>query len=265
MYEIDQPEPPESFRRAWHEAGMHLQQQATEGIRWLRAELRPPLAEHLAFLLGNQLVFVFVEPEDALFGNKELFLRVSADAKAIPCLMPMAFVGGKFQPKYMGWGLVHALTNEPVNPAVLVSDELIEMSDWELHDMAIQVVRQGLQEEGKEVFSYQPSMEIDPSIWFYDGGDEFWVVVRAARYPATSAEMPANIENISKNCAHKAKGGFFASVGLACKDDPFLPDGEGAIPLYRGHGMFVKYEGLEPVSGGMADVRAELRDTSHID
>jgi hypothetical protein len=41
--------------------------------------------------------------------------------------------------------------------------------------------------------------------------------------------------------------GFFASVTVANADDPFDPSGENAMPLYRGHGMMVRFEGLELV------------------
>jgi hypothetical protein len=34
-------------------------------------------------------------------------------------------------------------------------------------------------------------------------------------------------------------------VGIASAAQPFNADGEPAVPLWRGHGMNVRYEGLE--------------------
>jgi hypothetical protein len=247
MYQIDQQSPPLAFIEAWHAAGSHLQEQAREGIQWLRATLQYPMAEHLSFRLGNQIIFVYLEPEGADYGNPELFLKVAYEANAVPCSMPMVKAGEHWSPRHMGWGLVHMETDNPVDPGLLVSDELIEISDWEVHDMAIQVVRTYLEKEGKQRITSQPAVDIDPSVWFDDEGKSYWVVVRGARYPATKAEIPNHIDDIKADCAELGEGGYFASVVLANADDPYSPDGEGALPLYRGHGMHVKYEGLEAV------------------
>jgi hypothetical protein len=48
-------------------------------------------------------------------------------------------------------------------------------------------------------------------------------------------------------CAKMGKSGFFASVSVASADDPFDPSGSNAMPLYRGHAMIVRFEGLESV------------------
>ena len=81
MYQIDQEEPSSTFKRAWQLAGRHLQLQAQDGFNWLRADLNPPLAEHLSFIIGNQLIFVYVEAAEFTFQrNKELFLNVAKNA-----------------------------------------------------------------------------------------------------------------------------------------------------------------------------------------
>ena len=75
---------------AWSAAGKHIQAQAGEGLNWLRSSLNPPMAEHLSFRLGNQIFFVFVEAAEASFDHASpLFMRVSEEAKAVPCIMKM--------------------------------------------------------------------------------------------------------------------------------------------------------------------------------
>ncbi|MHC1699977.1 MAG: hypothetical protein AB9900_03230 [Humidesulfovibrio sp.] len=247
MYEIEQDEPPKDFAVAWQCAGMHIQKMGQEGINWLRATLNPPLAEHLSFRLGNQLIFVFVDIDGFPFSGKrkQLFLNVSDEATAIPCVMRMQQRLAVFEPAHRGWGLVHANTGQEVDPASLVSDELIEMSNWELHDFSVQVVRDQLEKEGKNVFSSQSSLHIDPSIWFEDKGMPFWVVVRSGRYPQQQAPRPANLAEIKASCARMSPNGFFASVTAANANDPFTSD--KGMPLYRGHGLYFRYEGLESV------------------
>ena len=79
-----------------------------------------------------------------------------------------------------------------MDPAALVTDARIPMTDWELHDFAVQVVRESLEREGCELMSWQGDPEVDPSIWFIGrSGHPEWVVVRAARFPAPHPAHPA--------------------------------------------------------------------------
>ena len=165
--------------------------------------------------------------------------------------MPMTERLTGYEPAFPGWGLIHAETQEPVIPADMVSDDLIEMSDWELHDFAIQVMKSKLEEEGKKVFSAQSSRKIDPSIWFEEDRDQYWVVVREVRHPEKQAAMPTNISEISEFCSRKSQGGYFASVKVANYDDPFDPDADSNgnfLPLYRGHRLMAGFEGLVQVA-----------------
>ena len=65
-------------------------------------------------------------------------------------------------------GLRDARTGRAIDPPGLVSSEPIEMSDWEVHDFAIQIVASQIETSAGAVFSKQPSLHIDPSVWFRD-------------------------------------------------------------------------------------------------
>lgn len=81
----------------------------------------------------------------------------------------------------------------------LVTDEKVEMTLWEVHDMAVQVVRDYVEKQGFQLMSWQGNPEVDPSIWFVSTTRKpEWVVVRSAKYPANSAERPANWAAIAK-------------------------------------------------------------------
>lgn len=249
MYPVEQSPPSDDFKNAWSAAGQHIQKQADSGLSWLRATLNPPMAEHLSFRIGNQIFFIFIEAAEFSYPQgKELFDKVCLEAYAIPCLMPMKNWFGKWKPSNSGWGLVHTKSNKVINPLDYVSNELIELTDWELHDFAIQVVCSHLEKEGKKVFSKQPSTEIDPSIWFEDSSGTHFVVVRSARYPAIEALAPSNISDIKQGCAQLSKSGYFASVVFASSEDPFDPEAKSNgnyLPIYRGHGVFPKFPGLK--------------------
>ncbi len=251
MYTIEQKKPDLAFIKAWQAAGHHIQQLGQGGVNWVRADLNPPMIEHLSFRIANQLFFIFVEAAEFNFQqNKLAFLEASKEAAAIPCILPMTEHLAEFKPATAGWGLLHAETGKSINPLELVSDELIEISDWELHDFAIQVVRDSLMKEGKKVFSAHSSLAQDPSIWFEESGQVFWVVVRAVRYPELDAQIPSNINDIQDNCSHMGKAGYFASVSIGNSNDPFDPkakENKNYLPLYRGHPMFIKYEGLKEI------------------
>jgi hypothetical protein len=249
MYKIEQGELPQSFIEAWQYAGQHIQKMGQKQVNWLRATLNQPIAEHLSFRFGNQLFFIYVETDVLPFvGNRQsLFLNVAREANAIPCLLKMVRKAGSYQPSLPAWGLINAETGQTVNPPSMVTNKPIVMSDWELHDFAIQVIRLYLEKQGKKVFSAQSSLHIDPSIWFESDNIPHYVVVRADRYPKQKAQRPTNLADIKQSCAAMSQSGFFASVTVANADDPFDPSGKIITPLYRGQAMIVNFERLEPL------------------
>lgn len=246
MMKIIEDAPSDRFRDAWRVAGNHILAQADGGINWLRTDLNSPLIEHLSFRIGNQLFFVFVEAEEFNFDNyKDLFISTANNASAIPCIMPMTERLTGYETSVSGWGLVHAESGKIINPLDLVSDELMLMSDFELHDFAIQVVKDSLTKEGKTVV-YMQSSDMDPSVWFEEDGNRSWVVVRAVRYPQKDV-ITITSDDINADVSGLDGKGYCAFVSVANADDPFDPaasDNGNYLPLYRGHGMIVSYKGL---------------------
>ncbi len=251
MHIIDQEEPSEDFQAAWVAAAKHIQTQCREGIKWIRVNLRLPFIEHLSFIIGNQLFFVFVEAEEFELSNRyDAFIVYADKANAVPLVITMKKNIGIYEPSSGGWGLLNAVTKAPVDPLALVSDKLIEISDWELHDFAISVVKNELIEEGKTVYSTCSDMEINPSLWFEENGEHCWVVIRGLRHPSISAERPEGLDQIAEGVPRKNSSGYYALVMVANSDDPFDPeaaDSDNFLPLYRGHGMTVKYTGIQPI------------------
>lgn len=247
MHEITMAEPSHDFLAMWKAAGNHIQSFFQDGLQsWLKVDPRPPFLEHLSFRLGNQVFFIRVEDVEEraeVPGNREGLLSVAEGWNGYPCLMPMRRTLRGWEPDRPGWGMIDLRDGKRINPSMLVTDDPVAMTDWELLDFAVQVVRNDLKESGYEIMSSHSNPQVDPNIWFVADmakGPE-WVVVRAARLTERHAERPASLDAIARNVAPMSRHGHFASVSFASTDDP-----EG--PLWRGHGAEVAFEGLEPVT-----------------
>lgn len=244
MYAIDMQEPAEKLYQARGYAIDHMHSQGQGAVSWMVSGINNPTDFHLCFRLGNKLFAVLVDVVDSELSipDKEYNRLISfcESNNITPCIYKIKEgEPGEFSQEYGDWNLIDAQSGEPVNPVELVSDELIEMTDWEVHDMAVQQVVEVLKNEGKKVYSHQSILKIDPTIWFDDGENDSWVVVRAERYPEKEAKVPDNIDEIKSSVeSRKPLGctGYFASVVIASQEDSF--DGENITPLYRGHGMF---------------------------
>lgn len=256
MHDIEMHDVSDEFARCWQAAGRHIQTQVQGPFHsWLKASLNPPFLEHLSFRLGNQLFFIRIEDVDkklAVPGSRTGLLSIAEGCNGYSCLMRMRCRAGIWAPETSGWGLLDARTGKPIDPIALVSDERIEITDWELQDFAVQVVRDHLEKNGKKLMSWQGNPAVDPSIWYVGDTGPEWVVVRAVRYPVLTANPPAAWHQIVERCSRLGKVGYFASVSVANADDAFDPS--GAVPpepLWRGHKMVVRFEGLVTGPAGL--------------
>ena len=252
MHHIHMAEVSEEFARCWQVAGIHIQNQAQGGLHsWLRAHLNPPFLEHLSFRLGNQLFFVQLQDVDDVLempGHLGGLLSVADGCQGHACLMPMRKIMGEWRCVATGWGLMDARTKRTVNPVALISYEPIEMTDWELQDFAVQVVRSQLEKDGRQLMSWQGNPSVDPSIWFIGDDGPEWIVVRAARWPKRDVAIPSNIADIAKGSAKLTNKGNFAVVRVANANDPFDPMADkfgNFLPLFRGQGLSVGYDGMQ--------------------
>lgn len=243
MYDIPTDEATQEFAECWQAAGKHLETQVQGGIQsWLRAHLDPPFLEHLSFRLGNQLFFIrIVDSADRLEvpGSLQGLLSIADGCKGHACLLPMKkrLLGG-WETARTGWGLIDARSGSLVDPIDLVSDEKIEMTDWELHDFAVQIVRDQLIADGYPIISFHDNPGVFPSLWFDGDSGEEWVIVTACRFPEEKGTLPNNWHGIREQFGRRGKKGHVAHVGFANADNPFEP-------LWRGYGTHVRFCGLE--------------------
>ena len=251
MYEINASEVSTEFAECWKAAGLHIQNQAQGGLRsWLRAHLNPPFLEHLSFRLGNQLFFIQIIDVDGQLetpSNPNGLKMIANACNGHACFMPMRKINGQWMVLESGWGLVDVETIKPIHPVDLISEEKIVMTDWELQDFAVQIVKDNLIAQGKELTSWHGNPNVHPSIWFVGDNSLEWVVVKAARWPERECEIPENINEIAQTFEQVSTKGHFAAVKVASANDPFDPmakDNGNFSELYRGEGLTASYHGL---------------------
>jgi hypothetical protein len=249
MYEIELHEPTEEFARCWSAAGGHLNKIADYPVQgWLKIDLVPPFLEHLSFRLGNQLFYVRIVGADEYLevpGNPTGVLNVAKGCNGHACIMPMRRLGTEWVTDAPGWGLLDARTFEPIDPVAMLTEEKVEMTDWEFHDFGVQVVRTHIVEElGFELMSSQGNPEVDPSIWFVGENGPEWVVVRTVKFPEEEGNPPENIKDITQYCSDLGVAGHFASVALANSNQAEVKEGEKTLPIWRGSSMSVRFKGL---------------------
>jgi len=158
------------------------------------------------------------------------------------------------KPLSEGWNLLALETSLPISPPDLVTDKRIEMSEWELRNMAIQIVRDNVEHDGGKVLSFTDIIGVDPQVWFEEKtGKRAWVVVR--HYSVLSGDEAKEFVGLERQHRQLAPfDGYFGAVSLA-SSEPFLygRDGgiiplsrrfDGSAPLYRGDAFYVKFDGL---------------------
>ena len=140
MFPIELSTPSQKFAQCWQTAGRHLDIKGDGAINWLKSELTPPFLEHLSFRLGNQLFYirlVDVDKSVQMPCNLSGLMSVAKGCNGHACLMHMKNMDGEWQVLDPDWGLTCSSTNQSINPVDLFSDEIIEMTDWELQDFAV--------------------------------------------------------------------------------------------------------------------------------
>jgi hypothetical protein len=270
-YEIPRPEPSKEFLQARNVAGVSLQEQFTKhagrfpesrDFRWIKADLTWPSFDHLTFAYGNQIFSVLIEiidGEQSFLSEQEVqrCFTVCVRNRLIPCIFQVGV--RDMHALHKGWNLLALETSLPIDPSDLVTDERMEMSEWEMMNMSIQIVRQAITADGCNVLSFSDAPGIDPQVWFEnEAGKRCWIVVRL--YPKISDDLCEIEEFVGFEQQHKQLApfdGYFAPVSFA-SSEPVLYDRDGSIvplsrrfdgsaPLYRGDTFYIKFDGLKAI------------------
>ena len=226
-YPIEPFELTEEFKNCWLAAGRHLSLRVKDtGASWLRAEL-PCFREHLSFALGNQLFFIQFydvnQPKNGWLALNRLEAAVD-DANGLACLMPMENRSGKWCPVFDGWGLTDLTGETALNPVNFITDERIQMTEWERHDFGIQRVKEHLVKNGWKIDSWQSDLGVNPSIVARKDNEFNAFIVRTASRGDEIGQRPPNYKALADQLAHKGLVAKFVGLKMADANDPFDPE-----------------------------------------
>ncbi len=254
MYPIDRPSPTQFFVDVRTLVGCWLQEvmKKSNGAHWLKTILTYPCFEHLSIAYKNQIFCILIEIIDENTKKSYLpnqyrdnLINECNKNNLIPCVYKV-YVNDPLNPAYntlkpigQGWNLYHAVTGDLIDVEGIVSDLPVVMSEWELYDFAIQIVRDYIVNQlHYQILSYQNIIGIDPQLWFEDEHhNKKFVVIRYTKYPENKTPKPDNILAIKNNCNNY--GGYFASVAFHGEKVPDL--------LYRGDKAYLVFGGLEEI------------------
>lgn len=122
----------------------------------------------------------------------------------------------------------------------------IELSNWEVHDFGIQVVRQLLEKDGHDVEHWNSDTGALSQIIAIIDGRLTHIVVQTVCYPAVEAEFDTHkIRLAVERAANRGADLKIASVSLASADDPFDSNSTHSLPIFRGAGVNPRFAGLE--------------------
>ncbi len=262
LYDIDISSPSADFMECWKAAGDHLNRQLepylkmnTDDVKHcvhLRAHPFPPYMEHLSFRIGNQNFYIRIEDADQQCefpGHRNGLTAVAEGNGGWPCILPMVRRGphGQWKAQLPGWGLMQSKNRESIDPPSVVTDELIQMTDWEIYNLGIETVSGYLHDNNYEIMGCNDNPLVNPSIWFIGKSETLeWVVVSTAKFPEIRASQPKNVKEMVRNLYTMSKIGYFASVGVANASQGDNPN-DDIVPLWRGQQMKFRYDGLEPL------------------
>ena len=137
------------------------------------------------------------------------------------------------------WNLINPFTGKRIDPAAVSSDEPVEVSDWELRNLAVKIVWDHLKSEGLERLSCCDAPEIDPQIWFRDhNGRECWIEVLYSVYPVDTQGMTFSYKGWPEQVI--SHDGYTARVG-------FAGTGGDMSRLFRTQGAHVNFNGIEKI------------------
>jgi hypothetical protein len=124
-------------------------------------------------------------------------------------------------------------------------DEDIELSNWELHDFGVQVVRESLERDGQLIDNYDSDMNSLVQIAVRIDDRPTYILVRTVCYPEKEASFdPSSLRQAATLAAEHECDLKIASVSLVNSDDPFEPNGKNALPIYRGKAVMPRFTGL---------------------
>ena len=235
----------DEFLVCWQSVARHFRAMPTNyNFRFYNLSPAPPWLEHFCFSLGNQIFFICIEDIDGQLQtptDSSHCVFAASEVGGIPCVIQVRQVDRNWSPVLEGWGLLHAQTRQVIDPLTHVTPARVEITDWELQDLAVDCVCDFLKRDGCAIQSRNPDSRIVPSLFYSRGGVQKFVGVFSARFPRTPCPQLDRLHQISEQTGN---AGSYAVVTIASEFDAFDPDDTEGFPLHRGDDFLFKFDGL---------------------
>ena len=151
--------------------------------------------------------------------NLSRLMFVAKGCKGHACLMPIKKVDGVWQVLELDWRLISDFTQKSINPVNLLSDKKIAMTDWELQDLAVQVVRNHSKDKlGVKIMSSNSNSSVPPAIWFIGEGGPEWLAALMKSYPNQKPVNDCDLDHVASQCSTMSKTGSVADVTFSHAD-----------------------------------------------
>ena len=208
-----------------------------------------PTPVHTSFRIGNQLFFIhIVDLDDNMEtpGSIEGFISICEKFQCLACLLPVRKKINQWTIENLDWGLIDAKTGDIINPHNLVSDEKLVMSDYEIHQMGVEYVRDFILKKnlGYDIEGFIIDPDIRPSISFHKGDKHCCVLVKVSYDPnpiVKKEEFQDVLEEMKSTYPNTTV--YFAGVHLFGQEQVKKKD--KSLPLYRGQGYIPNFSRLE--------------------
>ena len=208
-----------------------------------------PTPVHTSFRIGNQLFFVhIVDLDDNMEppGSIEGFINICERFQCLACLLPVRKKNNKWTIENLDWGLIDAKTGDPINPHDLVTDEKLVMSDYEIHQMGIEYVRDYILDKnlGYDIAGFIIDPDIRPSISFYKQDKHCCVLVKVS-YGSNPIVKKEDFQDVLEEMksTYPDMTVYFAGVHIFGQEQVNKKD--HSLPLYRGQGYYPNFSRLE--------------------
>ena len=186
-------------------------------------------------------------------------LEESEKNNLIPCIIPVSITENA--PMLEGSHLLDARTQEIISIEPKESLDQVQMSEWEINNMGVNIVSDYLEKQGCTIISYCDYVGIAPQLWFEKEGKRSYVLVRTV--PVGKRNETYYIEK-KLLANYRDFEGYYAEI-LAASSSPILRDDKGDIvPLskrdgkddvwmWRGDGFYISFTGLQEITKAISE------------
>ena len=249
-FDASQP-PPKDFIEYWNFAAQHVYVGICDQFGCLRFAPTPPLFEHLIFVMGNRLFFVYLETDVSPLTKelKEEYVSHCEECGAIPLTLRLRRRGGEIELVDGGTGLTHTTEGHHVYPQEYIDDELIVMTEWEVQDCVSKMLAEQIEKDGGKIYSRVTYVGLNPAMWYQKDGQSYCVILKTAaqNFEGTVKKPEVSDEDhiLKKAIKHKMPE---AITMIVCALMSTGQEDRLGEPPYRGLLLQVDTDGLEELT-----------------